>query len=338
MEPTPGAPAVSPAFARRWRERCGAAPGVGSFADFMEVALYDAEVGYYRTKRARIGRTPEADFYTSSSLSAVFGRLVQAAATALLPGTDPASLEFVEIGAEPDTTVLAGVEHPFGRVRAIRVGDPLDLRKPAVVFSNELFDAQPFRRVVFRGGWCELGVALDGDGVPVWTELPALSAPVAAICHELPETAPDGYVIDLPLAAAELARRIAAQPWTGLFLAFDYGRTWQQLVTEYPAGTARAYARHRQHADLLAQPGEQDLTCHVCWDWIEAALRAGGFAPIARESQEAFFVRRATAEIDALFQRDRDPLSPRRTQLKHLLHPALLGQRFEALWAIRQPE
>ena len=42
--------------------------------------------------------------------------------------------------------------------------------------------------------------------------------------ERLPAAAPEGYRIDLPLAAAELAGRIAALPWTGLFVAFDYGK------------------------------------------------------------------------------------------------------------------
>jgi hypothetical protein len=32
-----------------------------------------------------------------------------------------------------------------------------------------------------------------------------------------------------------------------------------------------------------------------------------------------------------------DPLAPARSQLKELLHPALMGQKFEALWAVREP-
>ena len=40
---------------------------------------------------------------------------------------------------------------------------------------------------------------------------------------------------------------------------------WADLIGDRPAGTARAYYRHEATRDLLARPGEQDLTCHVCW-------------------------------------------------------------------------
>ncbi len=342
MEHSPPENTVSEAFARRFRAAAeagavetGEAPTM-SFARFMELALYDEEVGYYRGKRLRIGRTPGADFYTASNLRTVFGPLVAAAASTLLAPGGAKDFTFVEIGAEPGQGVLGGISHGFRDVRTIRVGERFDLRGDLVVFSNELFDAQPFHRVVFRAGdWREAGVRLD-DGGLAWVDLSTLSKEAAGIRDQLPSPAPEGHTVDVPLAAERLARKIADEPWHGLFLAFDYGRGWTQLSTEFPEGTGRAYAGHRQSGDLLAHPGRQDLTCHVCWDWIEAALRGTGFAPVTRESQEAFFLRRATAAVEAVLTGDPNPLSPSRTQLKQLLHPALLGQRFEALWAVRR--
>jgi SAM-dependent MidA family methyltransferase len=262
--------------------------------------------------------------------------LVAAAAVNLLGAERAARCEFVEIGAEPGGGVLAGVAHGFRAARTIRLGEPIDVNGDVVVFSNELFDAQPFHRVVRRGAsWVEMGIRLHGQTIQ-WTALPAMSPELAEARVVLPPDAAEGYVLDLPLAAAGLAKTLAAQPWRGLFLALDYGRTWSQLTSEYPAGTGRGYVAHRQADHLLAQPGDQDLTCHVCWDWLEAALSGSGFRPIVRESQEAFFVRRATAAIQRIVEGDPDPLSLQRTQLKQLLHPALMGQKFEALWALRE--
>ncbi len=206
-----------------------------------------------------------------------------------------------------------------------------------VVFSNELFDAQPFHRIVRRAGvWRESGVALGEDGLR-WVELPRLTDDVARLAERgvLPATAPEGWVLDLPLRATALARTIAGQPWSGLFLAFDYGRTWRRLVEETPAGTGRAYHGHRLVDDLLARPGEQDLTCDVCWDWLEEALLDGGFTDAARMSQERFFVHHAADAIAAIVDGDRDPLSRARSQLRELIHPALMGRRFEVLSARR---
>ncbi|MDF9826992.1 SAM-dependent MidA family methyltransferase [Ereboglobus sp. PH5-10] len=314
------------------------------FDRFMALALYDPELGYYRRDRKRVGRGEGTDFFTASTSGPVFGELICAAAEKLLreqdAGADLRDYVFVEIGAEPGGGVLAGVAHPFARASTIRVGEAVAgnaaLTGKCVVFSNELFDAQPFRRFVFRGGaWRELGVALDARaGALIETELPAIDgAPPLP-----PAPMPGGWHLDLPLAASALAREIAAQPWSGLFLACDYGKSWRELLETTPAGTARAYHRHTQSNDLLAHPGEQDLTCHICWDWLAEALAENGFSPPRVESQEAFFVRHAGKYLENAFAEDAACAAgagSRKRSLMQLLHPAHMGQKFQALHGFR---
>lgn len=326
----PAAPPASPEFLAAFRLHADAS-GAMPFARFMQLALYDREVGYYRTGRQRVGYGPGTDFFTASTSGGIFGELIVAACLTLLAGEEPGEYTFVEIGAEPAGDVLAGVTHPFGTARLVRVGEPCELAGRCVVFSNELFDAQPFHRFVFRDGrWRELGVQ-PRDGVLEEIELAAPPDFVGS----LPLQAPQGYVIDAPLAARRLAREIAQQAWTGLFLAFDYGKSWRELIEATPAGTARAYSRHRQSNHLLAQPGEQDLTCHVCWDWLADVLTATGFAPPRLESQEAFFIHHAAEKIARITTQEAARLSQRKLALLQLLHPAHLGQKFQVLHARR---
>lgn len=329
---TTSPPAPSAEFLALFRAH--AAPdGTLPFAEFMRLALYDPALGYYRADRARVGYGPGTDFFTASTSAPVFGELVAAACVNLLRGRDPREFEFVELGAEPDRPVLRDVAHPFKTARTIRVGEPLALSGPCIVFSNELFDAQPFRRFVFRAdGWREQGVALR-DGALHLVDLPGAPADVPA--GTLPVSAPEGYVIDAPLAAVALLRAIAAQPWTGLFVACDYGKSWAELAEACPAGTARAYHRHTQSNDLLAQPGEQDLTCHICWDWLSTSLGEAGFAEARVDSQESFWVRQAAAYIEQTIAAEAARLSPRKLALMQLLHPAHLGQKFQVLHARR---
>jgi SAM-dependent MidA family methyltransferase len=302
------------------------------FDAFMQLALYDPELGYYRQSRPRVGYGAGTDFFTSATSGAVFGELVSAACVKLLGGRDPAEHVFVEIGAEPSGSVLSGVQHPFRDVRTLRLGDTLDLSGPSIVFSNELFDAQPFRRIRFlQGKWRELGVLLKGDGLEE-TVLPG-EPPLDGI--EPPVRAADGYTIDLPVAAAKLAEIMGRQPWTGLFVAFDYGKSWQELVEAAPAGTARAYYRHTQSNDLLARPGEQDLTCHICWDWIGDALTRHGFTAVQLATQESFFIRNAETYLASAIAADASRLTARKQSLMQLLHGSHLGQKFQVLHGIR---
>lgn len=322
---------ASPEFLALFRAHADA-DGTMTFARFMELALYDPQLGYYRRNGPRVGREPGTDFYTSTSSGPVFGELVSEACRQRLvqAGRDPARHTFVEIGAEPGSAgVLAGVKHPFAGVRTLHVGDPLALTGDCVVFSNELFDAQPCVRTVWRRGhWWEIGVALrDHALVEVELAIDALRGPV--------EPGTDGYHFDQPLAAAALADQIAAQGWHGLFVAIDYGKTLRELARETPAGTARAYYRHTQSNDLLARPGEQDLTCHVCWDWLSDALRRHGFVDPGLDFQETFLVHYAGEAIAAISAAEAATLSPRKLALMQLLLPAKMGQKFQVLHAVR---
>jgi SAM-dependent MidA family methyltransferase len=368
------ASAIPPEFLATFRQTAGDG-GAMSFARFMELALYHPDTGYYAKRRRRIGRAPDTDFFTATSLGPVFGELVVAACVTLLEQRPPRDHTFVEIGTEPQVegaapsaplgymaalrarrarrppvpggsqiasndqgtpgSVLAGMAHPFASAATISLGQPLQLPSRAVVFSNELFDAQPCHRLVrMAGRWREGGVGLRDEALEEIL-LPELTPEVQAALDRLPAAAPDGYRIDLPLAAAQLAERIAAQPWVGLFVAFDYGKSWRELAEDTPAGTVRAYLRHEQSNDLLAHPGGQDLTCHVCWDWLSEALTAHGFAAPVLESQEAFFVHHAAPALSRLTAAEAGRFSGRKLGVMQLLHPGNMGQKFQVLWARR---
>ena len=299
------------------------------FDQFMKLALYHPILGYYRRDKKRVGYGRDTDFYTASTTGQLFGELVQAACRSLLGAETLSEYTFVEIGSEPGSGVLSGVNLEFGAARTIRIGEPITLTDKCVVFSNELFDAQPFRRFEFTAGtWRELGVQLL-NGM-----LQQITLEAATLPSVLPTNASEGYRIDLPLAAVTLAEQIAAQPWTGLFVAFDYGKTWRELNEAAPAGTARAYHRHTQSNDLLARPGEQDVTCHVCWDWLAETLSRHHFADPRVESQESFLIRHAADFLATTVTAEAARLSQRKLGLLQLLHH--LGQKFQVLWALRQ--
>jgi len=226
--------------------------------------------------------------------------------------------------------VLAELPHPFASRKTLRLGQPLALEGPCIVFSNELFDAQPCRRFLRQAdSWVELGVQIDASGKLTECQWGRFEAPW------LPQDAPEGYHFDAPLAAASLAGSLAAQDWSGLFLAFDYGKCLDALSSECPSGTLRAYRQHSQKNDLLADPGLQDLTCHVCWDWLAEALSLHGFDTPKIESQEAFLVRHAGAALSRITAAEASRPSQRKMALLELLHPANMGRSFQVLQAWR---
>jgi SAM-dependent MidA family methyltransferase len=312
-----------------------AAAGV-SFARYMELALYHPTAGYYTRDFKRVGRDEKADFFTATSFNPVFGELVVAAAVRLLAPASPADFTFVEVAAEPGAGLLRDLSHPFAAYQPISYGQPFVFPAQSVVFSNELFDAQPFHRVVWRESrWRELGVALHGRHLRE-VEMPDFAPELAAYADRLPKTAEENYHIDLPIRTVPILERMVWSKWTGLFLAFDYGKFWAELAGHTPAGTLRTYHRQKMGSDLLGRPGKQDITGHVCWDWLEDGLIQAGFGEPRVDSQESFFMNYASEALAAITKAEASSFSPRKRMVMQLLHPANMGQKFQALHALRK--
>ena len=308
------------------RERLGTDGKILPLEAFIDCALYHEDCGYYRRQKERVGRSRETDFYTASSLGGLFSRLVLESARQLA-GAPLQEFTFVEAGPESPQGILGHLEkHPFRETIQIRPGDACTLPPKCIVFSNELFDAQPFRRFIRRQGqWLEMGIAI-GDNQLNWVE----SDPFSQL-PELPGDMPEGYVIDWPSQAHQLMEVICGQQWEGLFITFDYGLPRSIVFSERPQGTGRTYANHQLGSDLLANPGQTDITCHVIWDELEAILKARGFQNIRMERQEAFFVHHGEHVIRDVMESGGPGFSTEKQTLMELLHPGNMGDKFQVL-------
>jgi SAM-dependent MidA family methyltransferase len=317
------------------RESCQAAPI--SYRDYIEVALYAEGCGYYTQTAQRVGRSGQHDFYTAESLGRVFAQLVTTAAVDLLGDKKAAASTFVEIAAEPGTSLLSHLEiNPFAAERVIRQNDTINTDGSVVIFANEWLDALPFHRLIFReGAWRERGVGLNAEGQLCEVLLDRLTPQVAAVADRLPAHIEDGYELDLPLEAEAALADLLRQDWTGLILFFDYGRTWTSLLQDHPSGTARTYKQQVQGNDLLESPGGCDITCDINWTPLMAQMEAAGLRSVTLESQEAFLVKRAQRAAETLVTGSAGSFSPDRQTLMQLIHPANMGQRFQVLWGLR---
>ena len=304
--------------------------GVVPFARLVEAALYAPGLGYYAADRPRVGKTAGTDFTTAAALGPMFGELVAGAAKSLVG--DLASHALVEVGAEPGQMHFAGVAARFAELRTFRFGAEPALPARSVLVANELLDAQPFHRFVRQGGgWRELGVRVAGGGLTV-EPLPEFSSAVAAeFARALPEAA-EGWIVDAPLAAEELLRKLLAGGWQGAVILLDYGKTIAQCLEGSPAGTARAYRSHQLSGAILENLGSQDLTCHVLWDRLEPILGEAGFANVRLDRQEAFFVKQAAAEMERIAASGHPEAIGR---LRALTHPAHFGAKFQVLYGVR---
>jgi SAM-dependent MidA family methyltransferase len=155
--------------------------------------------------------------------------------------------------------------------------DTLPTHHPTLILSNELFDAFPVARLVRREkGLRELCVTLRDDRLD-WSE----------------REAPEEYVryfadrgIELQIGQFADVTPEWSSFYAGLFSRFerclivtiDYGFEERKLFDPRIRrfGTAAAFHRQQFNRDLLARPGEQDLTAHVNFDdLIRAGERSG---------------------------------------------------------------
>lgn len=322
---------ISPEILEALKQRLGPQGDTLRLDCFIDCVLYDPAAGYYRKQAERVGRSRSADFYTASSLGEVFSRLILCAIQQLCDGPLE-EFSFVEAGPEAEGGILRFIEnHPFKELHLVRPGDPFEIPPKAVVFSNELFDAQPFRRLVFTDGrWMEMGVRIEGRQAG-WTLLETADIPA-----HLPQAAAEGYLIDWPSGAHALLESICSKPWQGLFLAFDYGLGRQTVLHERPQGTGRTYSEHKMGSNLLHNPGQTDITCHLIWEELEAILAKHRFEDTSVIRQEAFLMRHSGKVIQDILENSPPGLSRQKQTLMELLHPENMGHKFQALSAIRR--
>lgn len=286
----------------RWLERLPL-----SFKDFVELSLFDPEVGYYRRPRAG------GDYATSVDLSPAYSfglaRLMDELAARLPDGLSAA----VDVGCGDGSLIdglraaagegasprFLGVDRSLGRLRPELAADPAlefleaipPLEGPAFVVSNELFDAVPWHRVVQReGGLRELWVARPGDALD-WEERPA-PPEMAGYFEERGIRLEAGQFADVTPGWSELYRSILRAVPAGLVVTVDYGFPQERLfdVRVRRWGTAVAFHRHELNRDLLARPGRQDLTAHVNFTDLMRTGEAEGWTTLAFTRQAAFLL------------------------------------------------
>ena len=206
--------------------------------------------------------------------------------------------------------------------------------RPLVLFCNELLDAFPVYRLGWDAAqktWFEWGVGLQGEAF-CWQKLPLpLGVPAPDPClPELAAVLPDGYTIELSPAAEQWWHAAAGILAHGKLVAIDYGFLAEEWFS--PArtrGTLRAYHRHQVTDDLLAHPGEQDLTAHVNFTAIQKAGAAAGLTTEQWCSQPQFLTRILQHAVTETSFARLDAKQVR--QFQTLTHPEHLGRAFRVL-------
>ena len=334
-----------------------AASGPMSVADYMALCLFDPAHGYY-TSREPFGRG--GDFVTAPEISQMFGELVAVWLHAAWDAAGrPEPFVLAEIGPgrgtlmkdmlrtfarlDPDFAgkarfaMVEASERLAGVQRVTLAGAPalpiwcrtVDALPPGALFivGNELFDALPVRQFVrTASGWRERCVGLDAQERLCFVA--GAGAIDAALLPRGAETAAEGSIAEIAPARSALmdtiAARFASSGGAGLFIDYGY---------ETPAfgDTLQAVRGHR-YADVLADPGQADLTSHVDFAALAAAARAHGLSP-QLATQGDFLLRMGLLERAGRLGASADAATRARlsSEVERLAGPNAMGTLFKVL-------
>jgi SAM-dependent MidA family methyltransferase len=305
----------------------------------MEDVLYHPEFGYYSSPRNPLGR--DGDFYTSSDLDPIFGKLLARRFSAMADELNVPSEDFtiLELGAGRGLLaqdILQSQKFPYRilersaamRERQQEVLRPFDvewvedLPKDMIgcIFSNEFFDALPVHRVVRRDGVLR-EIYLNEDFVEVEGDpQPGVDAPVG-----------EGNLADISIDAREWVGRIAASLKSGFHLSIDYGYLEREFYAR-PRGTLMCYWRHQVFEDPYVRIGEQDLTAHVNFSDLIEAGRSASLLTTEFSTQMDFLIRLGILnELESLVSSSNAESIQRLQALKKLILPGNMGERFKVL-------
>jgi SAM-dependent MidA family methyltransferase len=355
------------ALSRKLRQKIQSG-GPVTFAQFMDIALYEPGLGYYE-QPGRIGR--RGDFFTSVSTGPLFGQLLAFQFCEWLDGEfSNEKVQLVEAGAN-DGRLAADILEWLGRHRpslierleycivessptrqawqaatlqawmsklkwTANIGDFGKHGINGIVFSNEFLDALPVHRLAWdakESCWREWHVVVAQEGFAWQSAVPAadLMERLPPVPPDLARVLPDGFITEVSPVALEWWRAAAGALRRGKLLTIDYGFSAENgLRPERPKGTLRAFVRHRAGADLLARPGEKDLTADVNFSALEEAGRAAGLGGGILLRQSKFLTQIVTkiqAKPESFAPWDRKSAR----QFQTLAHPEHLGRPFQVL-------
>ncbi|MBL4614017.1 MAG: SAM-dependent methyltransferase [Magnetovibrio sp.] len=297
------------------------ADGPISVARYMDLALAHPEHGYYK-KQDPLGE--DGDFTTAPEISQMFGEMVGLWAAVVWQAMgQPDPLNVVEVGpgrgtlmadalraayamddfddavrlwmvetspalrAKQKATLAQTLMMPAWRDRFEEVGSG-----PLVVIGNEFFDALPVHQYErCDDGWRERLVGLNDDGGKDGDKFEyCLSEQLIDSCvipQDLRNSTPPGGIFEHQPVSAEIMRQIAKRvvEHGGAALFFDYGHGKHGIGETLQAVKGHAFS------DVLANPGNADLTTHVDFEQLMIAAREAGAEVLGPVPQGAFLER-----------------------------------------------
>ena len=338
------------------------------FSRYMQMCLYEPELGYYARKREQFGKA--GDFYTSSDVHAVFGRLLcrqfeemwrvlgstkQIDIIELGPGRGLFALDVLDWAEKKFPDFAAALHYRLvetsewlrdkQRERLAKhitsghasIHESIDESEPklghvVIVFANEFFDALPVEILTDAG---EIHVALDENNSFVESVVPARPELLEYVDRYSVRPEP-GERVEVNLSALDCLCKVSRlfDDRRGFAVFVDYGYTRAEQQAGRHRDTLLTYRKHQVGGDPYQAPGEQDITAHVNFTALQEVAEENQMDSIAliKQSQLLIGIGEATEFADAFEEATLPQERAKVTlQLKHLVTPDGIGETFDVL-------
>jgi len=336
-----------------------------TFRDFMDLSLYHPEWGYYMAPRDRIGK--EGDFFTSTSVHALFGRLVARQLRQMWellgkksftiveqgPGEGHFALDILNAAASDAPEFYDNLRYvlveisPDNRERQRRTLAPHAERVSWSAFddidaiegcflSNELVDSFPVHLVEKKEGELREVFVVERDGTLSEELRPLSTSAIEEHFSSLGVTPVEGNRAEVNLDAVRWMEGVAQRLKRGFALTIDYGYPAAELYAPFRRnGTLLCYHRHTSSDNPYQRIGFQDITSHVDFTALEKAGDAAGLAPLYFGEQYRFLM--GLGFVEALIEMQANETDENRARalrmtLKNLILPDEgMGETFKVL-------
>jgi SAM-dependent MidA family methyltransferase len=341
------------------------------FSRYMELCLYHPELGYYSRNAAQFGKA--GDFYTSSDVHAVFGRLLARQFDQMWRALgSPETITLKELGPgrglfAQDVLDWSEKKFPdfFRAVRYVLVEQSRRLRESIAETLKHHFDSG---KAAFADSSLPAREArserLENPASIIFANefFDAIPVEIVSSKGALRVGAQDGRFVEswistsadelefldrysihpeaeerveVPLQSLALLRA-ASDLERGFLVVIDYGYTREEQLAGRHRGTLKAIRQHSVSANPYEAPGEQDITADVNFTALVAAAEKQGMQAQKLVTQSQFLM--GIGEVNQFADAFEDCRLPQERakvalQLKHLVTPAGMGESFHVLIA-----
>lgn len=258
-----------------------------SFKDFMEMALYYPELGYYNSVQNKIGT--DGDFYTSPYISTDFGAMIGRQMEEMWQILEKNPFTIVEYGAGTGllchdildylknntqlydnltyyiiekSTIMQAVEKKHLHEKVSWYNSTKELPKiNGCILSNELVDNFSVHQAIMLDQLMEVFVDYNSDFIEV---LKPAQKELCDYFETLDIQLAKGFRTEINLEALSWIKEISKKLHQGYMITIDYGAESSELYSRRRScGTLLCYNKHHKNDNPYQFIGEQDITSHT---------------------------------------------------------------------------